>query len=263
MENKANYENILAEISEGILTITINREAKLNALTLGTLKELKHAVETGNNTQGLKGIIITGAGPKSFVAGADISEFAHFTVEEAIRMSADGHEVMNTIENGPKTVIAAVNGFALGGGCELAMACHIRVASTNAKFGQPEVNLGVPPGYGGTQRLVQLIGKGRALEMLLTGDAIDANTALSYGLVNHVVEQEALLAKCREILEKISTKSPVAIKKVINCVNDYFKPNVNGMQREIYEFGNSFDSMDFKEGTEAFLSKRKPHFSGQ
>lgn len=263
MENKAKYENIITEITDGILTITINREAKLNALTLGTLRELKHAVEAGNATPGLKGMIITGAGSKSFVAGADISEFSHFTVEEAIRMSADGHEVMNTIENGPKTVIAAVNGFALGGGCELAMACHLRVASSNARFGQPEVNLGVPPGYGGTQRLVQLVGKGRALEMLLTGDPVNAETALQYGLVNHVVEQDQLMVKSREILEKIATKSPVAVKKVINCVNDYFKPNVNGMQREIYEFGNAFDTRDFKEGTEAFLNKRKPHFSGQ
>lgn len=263
MEHTAQYENIITEITEGILTITINRESKLNALTLGTLRELKQAVEIGNNTNGLKGIIITGAGEKAFAAGADISEFAHFNVDEATRMSADGHEVMNTIENGPKTVIAAVNGFALGGGCELAMACHIRVASANAKFGQPEVNLGVPPGYGGTQRLIQLVGKGKAIEMLLTGDAIDAQTAKEAGLVNHVVELPELLSKCREIIEKIATKSPVAIKKVINCVNDHFKPNVNGMQREIYEFGEAFATEDFKEGTDAFLNKRKPHFSGR
>lgn len=263
MNNTGTYENILVENREGIMVITINRETKLNALTLGTLSEIKQAVEHANNINGLKGIVITGAGPKAFAAGADISEFVHFSVEEATRMSADGHEVMNTIENGPKPVIAAVNGFALGGGCELAMACHIRVASDNAKFGQPEVNLGVPPGYGGTQRLVQLTGKGAALEMLLTGDAIGAQRALEIGLVNHVVSQEELWDKCKEIIEKIATKSPVAVKKVINCVNDYFRPNVNGMQREIYEFGGSFETEDFKEGTDAFLNKRKPDFKGK
>jgi enoyl-CoA hydratase len=263
MEKTASYENILTEIREGILVITINRESRLNALNISTLGELKLAMEAAISTNGLKGIVITGAGQKAFVAGADIGEFANFTVEEATRMSADGHEVMNIIENGPKPVIAAVNGFALGGGCELAMACHIRVASENAKFGQPEVNLGVPPGYGGTQRLVQLIGKGRALEMLLTGDAIDANRALELGLVNYVVPQEELWNKCKEIIEKISHKSPVAVRKVINCVNDHFRPNVNGMQREIYEFGDAFGTEDFKEGTDAFLNKRKPDFSGK
>lgn len=263
MNNTATYENILADNQEGIMVITINRETKLNALTIGTLKEIKAAVEHANNINGLKGIIITGAGPKAFAAGADISEFAHFTVEEATRMSADGHEVMMGIENGPKPVVAAVNGFALGGGCELAMACHIRIASDNAKFGQPEVNLGVPPGYGGTQRLVQIAGKSAALEMLLTGDAISAQRALEIGLVNAVVSQDELMGKCKEIIEKIATKSPVAVKKVINCVNDYFRPNVNGMQREIYEFGDAFGTEDFKEGTDAFLNKRKPAFKGK
>jgi enoyl-CoA hydratase len=263
MDNTAKYENILAEITDGILIITINREAKLNALTLNTLSELKQAVIAGNSTPGLKGIIITGSGPKAFAAGADISEFAHFNVDEATNMSAEGHEVMNTIESGAKVVIAAINGFALGGGCELAMACHIRVAASNAKFGQPEATLGVPPGYGGTQRLVQLIGKGKALEMLLTADVINAETAMNLGLVDHVVEPEQLIDKCKEIIEKVSTKSPVAIRKIINCVNDYFTPNVNGMQREIYEFGNAFANEDFKEGVDAFLNKRKPHFTGK
>lgn len=263
MENKGKYQNITTQIEDGILTITINREAKLNALTLGTLNELKMAVETGNATHGLKGMIITGAGEKAFAAGADISEFAHFNVDEATKMSADGHEVMNTIENGPRLVVAAVNGFALGGGCELAMACHVRIASENAVFGQPEVNLGVPPGYGGTQRLIQLVGKGKAIELLLTGDSVKAHAALELGLVNYVVPQGELIQKCRDLIEKIATKSPVAVKKVINCVNDHFKPNVNGMQREIFEFGTAFGLEDFKEGTEAFLNKRKPHFSGK
>jgi len=257
------YENILTEVSEGILTITLNRESKLNALTIKTLQELRLAVAAAQSDASVKGIIITGAGPKAFAAGADISEFAHFGEPEATRMSADGHDVMNTIENSDKPVIAAVNGFALGGGCELAMACHMRLASENAKFGQPEVNLGVPPGYGGTQRLIQLIGKGKAIELLLTADAIDAKTAFELGLVNYVVPQEELIGKCREILSKIGTKSPVAVGKVIKCVNDYFRPNVNGMQREIYEFGEAFITEDFKEGTDAFLNKRKPNFPGK
>jgi enoyl-CoA hydratase len=161
-----------------------------------------------------------------------------------------------------KVVIAAVNGFSLGGGCELAMACHLRVASTQAKFGQPEVNLGVPPGYGGTQRLVQLVGKGKAMELLLTGDAIDAQTALNLGLVNRVVEPAELMSETRSLLKKICGKSPSAVNKVIKCVNDYFRPNVNGMQREIYEFGEAFETPDFQEGTDAFLNKRKPNFRG-
>lgn len=260
MTQNSTYENIITEIHDGICTITINRESKLNALNIRTLQEIKHAMEDIQSNHHVSGVILTGAGQKAFAAGADISEFSEFTVEQGTRMSADGHDVMNSIENSTKVVIAAVNGFALGGGCELAMACHLRIASGNAKFGQPEVNLGVPPGYGGTQRLVQLIGKGRALEMLLTGDAIDAQRALELGLVNAVVEQEILLEKCREILVKIATKSPVAIHKVLNCVNDYFRPAVNGMQREIYEFGDAFGTDDFKEGTSAFLNKRKAEF---
>lgn len=263
MTSAKKYENLLTELSEGVLIITLNREEKLNAITIKTLQEIKKAVESVQNNYDVHGIIITGSGSKAFAAGADISEFAHFTEEQGTRMSADGHEVMNTIENGNKVVIAAVNGFALGGGCELAMCCHIRIASENAKFGQPEVNLGVPPGYGGTQRLVQLVGKGKALEMLLTGDIIDAQTALKFGLVNYVVSLDELIPKCKELLSKIKGKSPVAVKKVINCVNDFYRPNVNGMQREIYEFGYSFETEDFKEGTDAFLHKRKPEFTGK
>jgi enoyl-CoA hydratase len=255
-------KNITTHTENNITIITINRESKMNALTIDTLKEIKEAVTIANADDSVYGMIITGAGEKAFAAGADISEFAHFNEEQATRMSADGHDVMNTIEDGNKICIAAVNGFALGGGCELAMACHIRVASTNAKFGQPEVNLGVPPGYGGTQRLIQLIGKGKAIELLVTGDAIDAQSALQLGLVNHVVEQAELLDYCKKMLSKIGSKSPSAVHKVLKCVSDFYRPNVNGMQREIYEFGSAFETPDFKEGTGAFLEKRKPNFRG-
>ncbi len=260
MATSVQYNQITTEMDNGILVITINRENKLNALNIETLQEIKKAVRIGNQNEEVIGMILTGKGEKAFAAGADISEFASFNVDQSTRMSADGHDVMNSIEEGTKLVIAAVNGFALGGGCELAMACHLRIASKNAKFGQPEVNLGVPPGYGGTQRLVQLIGKGRALEMLLTGDAIDAQKALQFGLVNDVVEQEELLNRCKEIITKIGTKSPSAVHKIIKCVTDFYRPNVNGMQREIYEFGSAFDTPDFTEGTTAFLEKRKPNF---
>ena len=260
MTTATTYNQITTQIEQGVLLITINRESKLNALNIETLQEIKKAVHFGNQNEDVIGMILTGKGEKAFAAGADISEFASFNVDQATRMSADGHDVMNSIEEGTKLCIAAVNGFALGGGCELAMACHLRIASKNAKFGQPEVNLGVPPGYGGTQRLVQLVGKGRALEMLLTGDAIDSQKALQFGLVNEVVEQEELLNRCKEIMAKIGTKSPSAIHKILKCVTDFYRPNVNGMQREIYEFGSAFDTPDFTEGTTAFLEKRKPNF---
>lgn len=256
------YNNIITSIEDYLLIITINRESKLNALTLETLKEIKMAVDDAQSDESVHAIILTGSGEKAFAAGADISEFAHFNTEQATRMSADGHDVMNSIENGNKVVIAAVNGFALGGGCELAMACHLRIASSNAKFGQPEVNLGVPPGYGGTQRLVQLLGKGKAMELLLTGDPINAQTALQWGLANAVVEQSELMAEAKNLATKIASKSPSAVNKVIKCVNDYFRPNVNGMQREIYEFGEAFETPDFQEGVDAFLNKRKSNFRG-
>lgn len=254
------YQNILTNTENNILTITINRESKLNALNIATLQEIKQAVTEAQTDAAVAGIILTGAGAKAFAAGADISEFVNFDVKKGTKMSTDGHEVMNTIEQSAKVVIAAVNGFALGGGCELAMACHLRIASENAKFGQPEVNLGVPPGYGGTQRLIQLIGKGKALELLLTADAIGANEAHEYGLVNDVVPIDDLLPRCAEIIAKIGSKSPSAIAKVIRCVNDYFKDGVDGMATEIKEFGHAFGTEDFKEGTDAFLNKRKAAF---
>jgi enoyl-CoA hydratase len=208
-------------------------------------------------------VILTGSGQKAFAAGADIAEFANFNVEEGTRMSAEGHAVLNAIENCPKPVIAAVNGFALGGGNELAMACHIRIAGENAKFGQPEVNLGITPGYAGTQRLAQLIGKGRALEVLMTADIIDAKRAYEMGLVNHVVPVDQVIAKSEEVLSKIKNKSPLAIASVIRCVNAFYEKKLDGNNVEINEFGNFFGSEDFKEGTQAFMEKRKADFKGK
>lgn len=257
---EAAFQYITNTIEENILTITINREDKMNALNITVLKEIKHAVNEAQSNEEIYGIIITGKGSKAFAAGADIAEFAEFNVAEGTSMSRDGHSVMNCIENSSIPVIAAVNGFALGGGCELAMACHMRVAAVNAKFGQPEVNLGVPPGYGGTQRLVDLIGKGKAFELLMTGDAINAEEALKFGLANKVVEQEDLMPTCKKLLTKIGFKSPKAIEKVIRCVNDHFDINKNGMETEIIEFGSSFESNDFIEGTTAFLKKERPNF---
>lgn len=257
------YNNILTEIKNHICYIIINRESKMNALNIETLAEIKQAVELIYTNEDVKGVILTGAGQKAFAAGADIAEFANFSVEQGARMSADGHAVMNALENCPKPVIAAVNGFALGGGCELAMACHMRIAAENARFGQPEVNLGIIPGYAGTQRLPQLIGKGRALELLMTGDAINAAEAYRIGLVNHVVPPADLLAKCEEILNKIATKAPLAIARTIDCVNACFDKQQNGNQLEITEFGNFFATDDFKEGTSAFLNKRKAEFKGK
>lgn len=254
------YNNILTHSENGLFTITINRESKLNALNIETLQEIKAAITQANNETGIAGIVLTGAGTKAFAAGADISEFANFDVKQATKMSADGHEVMNTIERSAIPVIAAVNGFALGGGCELAMSCHIRIASENAKFGQPEVNLGVPPGYGGTQRLVHLIGKSRAIELLLTAEVISAHSAAEYGLVSEVVPSEDLLPRCEEIVNKLKTKSPKALAAVIACVNDCISESANGFETEINQFGKAFATHDFKEGTDAFLNKRKAEF---
>jgi enoyl-CoA hydratase len=257
------YETILTEVKNEIFYITINRESKLNALNIQTLTDIKNAVLSIYPSNDIKGVILTGAGEKAFAAGADIAEFANFNVEEGTRMSAEGHAVLNAIENCPKPVIAAVNGFALGGGNELAMACHIRIAGEKAKFGQPEVNLGITPGYAGTQRLAQLIGKGRALELLMTADLIPAQRAYEMGLVNHVVPVDQVITKAEEILEKIKTKSPLAIASVIRCVNAYYEKKLDGNNVEINEFGNFFGSEDFKEGTVAFMEKRKADFKGK
>jgi len=262
MSTIAMSDNITTRIENGILYLTINRETKLNALNIQTLKDIKEAILAIYENKEVQGVILTGAGSKAFAAGADIAEFANFNVEEGTRMSANGHGVLNTIEKCPKPVIAAVNGFSLGGGCELAMACHIRVAAENAKFGQPEVNLGLVPGYAGTQRLAQLVGRGRALELLVTGDVINAAEAYRIGLVNHVVTQDQLMAKCEEILNKVKTKAPLAIASVVRCVNAHFDKKMDGNNVEINEFGNFFGTEDFKEGTQAFLEKRTANFKG-
>ncbi len=259
-----NYENILSEQENGITTITINRPKKLNALNKDTIHELHEAFDEANNNSDTKVIILTGSGEKAFVAGADISEFAHFSVNEGGKLAAQGQALLfDFVENMSTPVIAAVNGFALGGGLELAMACHFRVASTNAKMGLPEVSLGVIPGYGGTQRLPQLVGKGRAMEMIMTAGMIDANQALSYGLVNHVVEQEELLPLCEKIASKIMRNSSVAISKAIKAINANYKDSKDGFKVEIKQFGKCFGTKDFTEGTSAFLEKRKAVFPGK
>jgi enoyl-CoA hydratase len=260
MEAAVTYKNILTTVKNEILTITINRPDKLNALNRETIQEIGGAVNDAANDSSIAGIIITGSGPKAFVAGADITEFLNVSVEEGKKLSEAGHKVFRSIELCPKPVIAAVNGFALGGGCELAMACHMRIASDNAKFGQPEVNLGLIPGYGGTQRMVHLIGKGKAMELMMTTDMVDAQTALQCGLVNHVTTQDALLAKCEEILNKIKTKSPKAIAGIIKSVDANYSDGVDGYKTEIDEFGKLFGTDDFKEGVGAFLEKRKANF---
>jgi enoyl-CoA hydratase len=262
MNTIAMSDNITTRIENGILYLTINRETKLNALNIQTLKDIKEAILAIYENKEVQGVILTGAGSKAFAAGADIAEFANFNVEEGTRMSANGHDVLNTIEKCPKPVIAAVNGFSLGGGCELAMACHIRVAAENAKFGQPEVNLGLVPGYAGTQRLAQLVGRGLALELLVTGDVINAAEAYRIGLVNHVVTQDQLMAKCEEIINKVKTKAPLAIASVVRCVNAHYDKKIDGNNVEINEFGNFFGTEDFKEGTQAFLEKRTANFKG-
>ncbi len=256
-------ETILTQIENNILTITINRPDKMNALNATVISDLRSAMQQVYDNAEIKGVIITGSGTKAFVAGADISEFANYSTQQAKLMATNGHAVFNMIENCGKPVIAAVNGFALGGGCELAMSCHLRIASENAKFGQPEVNLGIIPGYGGTQRFIQYIGKGKALELMMTTDMISAAEAHPFGLVNHVVAQENLIAKCQEILNKIFTKGPVAITKVIECVNAHFEPQHGAFQYEIASFAQCFESSDFKEGTTAFVEKRKANFIGK
>lgn len=259
-----NYENILSESTNGITTITINRPTKLNALNKATIEELHNAFKVANIDATTKVIILTGSGTKAFVAGADISEFADFNVENGGKLAAKGQEILfDFVENLETPVIAAVNGFALGGGLELAMSAHFRVASDNAKMGLPETSLGVIPGYGGTQRLPQLIGKGRAMELVMTAGMLDAPTALDYGLVNHVVTQEELLPLAEKIASKIKRNSSVAIGKAIKAINANYKDGVNGFNIEIEEFGACFGTADFKEGTSAFLEKRKADFKGE
>jgi enoyl-CoA hydratase len=288
------YKTLHTEFSDQILTVTINRPDKLNALNKTVMAELKEVVDEIYENKEIRSAIITGAGQKAFVAGADISEFVGKSKEEGQAMSAFGHELFFRIASCPKPIVAAINGFALGGGCELAMACHFRLCVETAKFGQPEVNLGLIPGYGGTQRLVQLVGKGRALEIMLSARMVDATEAHVMGLVNYIVtEQDELLTKTRELLSIINEKAPLAVGRIIECANiaagdgvefsssedweadpfggdapeeetvvDAGKEIWNGYLREQEAFGECFGTEDMKEGAAAFLGKRKPVFKG-
>lgn len=257
------YQNLISEIKENILYVTINREKALNALNKDTLAELADVIAFAGKTDEVRGVILTGAGEKAFVAGADIKEFSDYSGKQGEELAKRGHDlVFNAIENSSKPFIAAINGFALGGGLELAMACHIRIASDNAKLGLPEVTLGLIPGYGGTQRLTQLVGKGKAIEMITTANMVTASDAEKIGLVNYVVPQPDLISKAEEMLNVIKQRAPLAIsaaiKSVIASVN-----NSDGYATEIEEFGKCFETADFKEGVTAFVEKRKANFSGK
>lgn len=260
------YQNILTEQRGNVLLITVNRPKSLNALTGGTIQEIGKAVDATRENAEIAGVVITGAGEKAFVAGADISEFADYTPAQGTALSSAGHDVFNLIEDFPKPVIAAVNGFALGGGCELAMSCHIRLGSENSRYGQPEVNLGIIPGYGGTMRLAELVGKGKAMELLLTADLIGAEEALRIGLINHIIPQAELLDKAISMVQKIGTKGPLAVAKCIEILNTRYRTGERigiGYTKESENFGALMESADFKEGTKAFLEKRKAEFTGK
>ncbi len=257
------YQTLLISIEDNTSIITINRPEKLNALNKTVIEELSAAIDEVYANPDIRSAIITGAGTKAFVAGADISEFLQLDAVTGEALAKKGQEtVFDKIENSPKPIIAAVNGFALGGGCELALACHFIIASENAKFGQPEVNLGLIPGYGGTQRLTQLVGKNRAMQLIMTGEMITAKEAQQYGMVNKVVDQSELINEVKKILNVIHTKAPLAITKVIECINN-FNHTQQGYDFEIKKFGECFLSNDVKEGATAFLEKRKPDFKGR
>ncbi|MBK9484007.1 MAG: enoyl-CoA hydratase/isomerase family protein [Chitinophagaceae bacterium] len=263
------YQTLLTTLENGIFTITINRPDKLNALNKQVFTDLDAAIDEVYSNADIKTVIITGAGPKAFVAGADITEFGGLNKDEAMALAKRGQDVFFKIENCKKPIVAAVNGFALGGGCELTMACHFRLCSENAKFGQPEVNLGLIPGYGGTQRLTQLVGKGKSMELQMTAHLIDANEALQLGLVNHVTTAESLLERTIDILNVIMSKAPIAIGKIIECVNvavvsdSAYTNGKSGYDKEVEAFGDCFVTEDMKEGITAFLEKRKANFQGK
>ncbi|NJL12278.1 MAG: enoyl-CoA hydratase [Microscillaceae bacterium] len=261
---KINFNNLSLEIDEGIATVTIRRASKLNALNRDTVEDLRKAFQKVYYTSEIKGAIVTGEGTKAFVAGADIAELAQLDEVEAKRYSQNGQDVYAMLENCPKPVIAAVNGYALGGGCELALACHMRVAVESAKFGLPEVKLGTLPGFGGTQRLTQSIGKAKTLELIMTGDMLSAREALELGLVNHLVPtHEEMFNKTREILKKIASSGPLAIAMVIKSVNSVYSSYEAGYLKEASYFGQSAGTEDFHEGMRAFLEKRNPNFKGE
>ena len=256
-----NYENILVQLENSIQTITINRPSKLNALNKATIEELSQVLIASDEEASVRVVIITGAGEKAFVAGADISEFSEFSVEEGKGLSKKGHDELFSLIDQMKTpVIAAVNGFALGGGLELAMSAHIRIFSENARVGLPETSLGVIPGYGGTQRLAQIAGKGRAMEMILSAEMINASKALDYGITNKVVPLEDLIDSAKKMAYKIIKNSPMAIATAIQCINANYTSGVDGLAYEVNAFGNCFGTTDFTEGTRAFLEKRKANF---
>ncbi len=258
------FETLLTEIKTGIFYITINRSDKLNALNAKVISELGEAVREAYDNEEISAVIITGSGEKAFVAGADISELKELNETNGRKFAENGQEVFDSIEQCPKPVIAAVNGFALGGGCELAMACHMRVAAPGARFGQPEVNLGIIPGYGGTQRLGVHVGKGKAMELMMTGDMVKADEAHRLGLVNHVVETpEDLIPFCEGLIQKIQKKAPIAISLIVDTVNAAFSNEENGYQTEANSFAACCRTEDFQEGVSAFLEKRDPEFKGR
>lgn len=255
------YTNILSETKDGICYITINRPKQLNALNGDTIAELNNAITSAENDKNVRCIILTGADTKAFVAGADIKEFASYNNDEGESLARRGQELLfDLLENLSKPSIAAINGFALGGGLELAMSCHIRIASSNAKMGLPEVSLGVIPGYGGTQRLANLVGKGKAMEMICTAGMLSAEEAKQWGLVNHVCDQEELISMAEKMASKIKRNSPNAISKAIKSVNAGFIDGIDGFEVEKKEFGNCFATPEFIEGTSAFMEKRKANF---
>ena len=260
----AEFENLELSDDNGILTIVVSREEKLNALNEATLEELRTAIQSAYDDKDIKGTIITGAGEKSFVSGADIDEIAGLNELNGRKFSENGQEIFALIENSHKPVIAAVNGLALGGGCELAMACHMRIATKNATFGLPEVKLGMIPGYGGTQRLTHLVGKGKALELMMTASTISAEEAFRIGLINQLVlDKEELMKRSKEVLAKILANAPLAVGMLVDCVNAVFNFDENGYQTESNSFSSCFKSQDFHEGISAFLEKRKPDFKGE
>ena len=255
------FQNLEVNYKDKIAVVTINRPENLNALNSQTILELNRCFLDLESNSTVRAIVLTGAGNKAFVAGADIKEFADFSEAEGKALAQEGQEkLFNTIEQLNTPVIAAINGFALGGGLELAMACHIRIAGDNSKMGLPEVTLGLIPGYGGTQRLAQLIGRGRAMEMILSANFVDGKQAYVYGLVNNVVSSQTLLMEALKLAIKISNNSPIAVKSAIRAMNAGYDKNQNGFEVEVDEFGKCFGTNDFKEGVDAFLNKRKPEF---